>query len=510
LSVRKIREVLRLKHEARASDRDIAQAVGAARSTVQAALKRAREAGLAWPLPADLDDDALVARLYPREVVAPPVPLPDWSVVHAELRRKGVTRRLLWQEYKARHPDGYQYSAFCRDYDAWVGCQDPVLRFEHAPGERAYVDYAGLTMPLTDRRTGAVHDAQVFTAVLGASGYTYVEASLGQTLPEWLGAHARAFDHFGGVPQVVVPDNLKSGVTRACRYEPDLNPTYQDFAQHYRLAVLPARVRKPRDKAKVEVGVQGIERWILAPLRHMTFFSLDQLNAALWQRLEAYNDRPLSRQAGSRRSRFLKLDRPVLRPLPERRYVFATWKKAKVHLDYHVEVARTYYSVPYALIGRTVDVRVSEHVVDVFHKGRNVARHLRGGHGTRRFITDAAHRPERHRAVVELSHDRLLERAEAIGPSTAALLREQVHRRVHPDEALRSALGILRLAHDFSAIALEAACERALRLRAYSYRAVRGLIAQVDEDGASRAPAPPPEPLALPLHGNVRGPGYFR
>lgn len=250
LSVRKIREVLRLKHEARASDRDIAAAIGAARSTVQGALKRAREAGLTWPLPSDLDDDALVARLYPRQVVAPPVPLPDWSVVHAELRRKGVTRRLLWQEYKARHPDGYQYSAFCRDYDAWVGCQDPVLRFEHAPGERTYVDYAGLTMPLTDRRTGAVHDAQVFVGVLGASDYTYVEASLGQTVPEWIGAHVRTFDYIGGVTQVVVNDNLKAGVARACRYEPDLNPSYQDFAQHYGLAVIPARVRKlriPRD-----------------------------------------------------------------------------------------------------------------------------------------------------------------------------------------------------------------------------------------------------------------------
>ena len=267
LSVRKIREVLRLKAEARLSDRQIAAVLGSARSTVQECLRRARSAGIGWPLPAELDDDELHERLYPSTPVPPRYPAPDFPTIQTELATKGVTRMLLWQEYKARQPEGCQYSAFCRDYDAWLGRQDSVMRFEHTPGDKLFVDYAGKTMAIVDRYTGEVQVAQVFVAALGASNYTYVEASLTQTVADWLGAHVRCLDYFGGVPKAIVPDNLKSGVSRACRYEPDLNPSYQDFAEHYGIAVLPARVRKPRDKAKVEVGVQGVERWIMTPLR---------------------------------------------------------------------------------------------------------------------------------------------------------------------------------------------------------------------------------------------------
>ena len=500
LSVRKIREVLRLKAEARLSDRQIAAAIGSARSTVQECLRRARAAGVAWPLPAECDDEALAARLYRRAVAAVRYPTPDFATIHAELAGKGVTRMLLWQEYKARHPDGCQYSAFCRDYEAWLGRQDAVMRFEHAPGDKIFVDYSGLTMEIVDRASGEVPKAEIFVAALGASHFTYVEATLSQTLADWLGAHVRALEYFGGVPQAIVPDNLKSGVRRACRYEPDLNPSYQDFAEHYGVAILPARVRKPRDKAKVEVAVQGIKRWILAPLRHCTFFSLGELNAALAAQLERYNDRDLSREAGTRRSRFEELDRRALKPLPAQRYQYATWKKAKVHLDYHVEVERRYYSVPYRLIGKTVDLRLTVHMVEVFYRGQAVATHLRQA-GPRRFVTDPAHRPDRHRAVIELNHERLLERAEAIGPATAAVLREQVHRRAHPDEALRVSLGILRLAHDFSTVALEQACAHAVALKAYSYRAIRALIVA--------PPAPVQEALPIPEHDNVRGARYF-
>lgn len=500
LSVRKIREVLRLKAEARLSDREIAAAIGSARSTVQECLRRAKAAGLTWPLPAECDDDELACRLYRRAAPSARYPTPDFATIHTELARKGVTRMLLWQEYKARHPDGCQYSAFCRDYEAWLGRQDAVMRFEHAPGDKLFVDYSGLTMQIVDRASGEVQTAEIFVAALGASNFTYVEASLTQALPDWLGAHVHALEYCGGVTQAIVPDNLKSGVHRACRYEPDLNPSYQDFAEHYGVAILPARVRKPRDKAKVEVGVQGIERWILAPLRHCTFFSLVELNAALREQLERYNDRPLSREAGTRRSRFLELDRPALRPLPAQRYQYATWKKAKVHLDYHVELERRYYSVPYRLIGKTVDLRLTVHTVEVFYRGQAVATHLRQD-GPRRFVTDPAHRPERHKAVIELNHERLLERAEAIGPATAAVLREQVHRRAHPEEALRVSLGILRLAHDFSTAALERACQHAAELRTYSYRAIRALIVA--------APAPVQEALPIPEHDNVRGARYF-
>ncbi|HKB46295.1 MAG TPA: IS21 family transposase [Ktedonobacterales bacterium] len=499
LSVRKIREVLRLKNEARLSDRQIAAVLGSARSTVQECLRRARTAGLSWPLP-DLDEDELHERLYPRTPSAPRYPTPDFEAIQRELATKGVTRLLLWQEYKAQHPEGCQYSAFCRDYDAWLGRQDAVMRFEHVPGDKAFVDYAGKTMAVVDRHSGEIQVAQVFVAALGASHYTYVEATLTQTVADWLAAHVRSLEYFGGVPRAIVPDNLKSGVRCPCRYEPDLNPSYQDFAEHYGVAILPARVRKPRDKAIVEVGVQGVERWIMAPLRHRTFFSLGELNVALREQLEGYNDRPLSRETGTRRSRFLELERPALRPLPLQRYEYATWKRAKVFLDYHIEHERRYYSVPYRLIGKSVDLRISAHTIEVYYRGQSVARHVKAA-GSRRFITEPGHRPERHSAVIELSHERLLERAEAIGPSTAALLREQTARRVHPEEALRASLGILRLAHDFSAGALEHACQRALELKAYSYRAVRTLII------APAAPSPTSTPT--PAHDNVRGAGYF-
>jgi transposase len=500
LSVRKIRDVLRLKSEAQLSDRQIAAVLGSARSTVQECLRRARVAGLSWPLPEDADDEALWGRLYPRAPEPPAYPAPDFARIQSELAHKGVTRMLLWGEYKAQHPDGCQYSAFCRDYERWLGRQDAVMRFEHTPGDKLFVDYAGKTMAVIDRHTGEVQVAQVFVAALGASHYTYVEASLTQSVADWLAAHVRALEYFGGVPAAIVPDNLKSGVLRACRYEPDLNPSYQDFAEHYGVAILPARVRKPRDKAKVEVAVQGIERWILAPLRHQSFFSLADLNQALRVELERYNERPLSREAGTRRSRFQQLDQPALRALPQRPYEYATWKRAKVFLDYHIEFERRYYSVPYRLIGKSVDLRITRHVIEVYYRGQCVARHLRAS-GTRRFITEATHRPERHRAVLELSHERLLERAEAVGTATAALLREQVSRRAHPDEALRACLGILRLAHDFSAAALEQACQRALELRTYSYRAVRTLIIT--------PAAAPPVPAAPSTHENVRGARYF-
>ncbi len=500
LSVRKIRDVLRLKAEARLSDRQIAAVLGSARSTVQECLRRARTAGVSWPLPEEVDDEALWGRLYPRAPEPPSYPTPDFARIQGELAHKGVTRKLLWREYRAQYPDGCQYSAFCRDYERWLGRQDAVMRFEHTPGDKLFVDYAGKTMAVIDRHTGEVQIAQVFVAALGASHYTYVEATLTQSVADWLASHVRALEYFGGVPQAIVPDNLKSGVHRACRYEPDLNPSYQDFAEHYGIAILPARVRKPRDKSKVEVAVQGIERWILAPLRHQSFFSLADLNEALRAQLQQYNEQPLSREAGTRRSRFIELDQPALRPLPQRPYEYATWKRAKVFLDYHIEFERRYYSVPYRLIGKSVDLRITRHVIEVYYRGQSVARHLKAT-GSRRFITEATHRPDRHRAVVDLSHERLLERAEAVGPATATLLREQVSRRAHPDEALRASLGILRLAHDFSASALEQACQRALALQTYSYRAVRTLI-------ITPAASPPPSTAPV-MHDNVRGARYF-
>ena len=500
--MRKIREVLRLKFEAGLSDSRIAQAIGSARSTVQECLRRAKAAGIGWPLPQEFDEALLQARLYRREVPLTRGPLPDFAKLAAELKRPGVTRLLLWQEYKAAHPEGWQYSVFCDQYRRWLATQDLVLRQHHVPGEKCFVDYAGQTVGLTDRATGEVRQAQIFVAVLGASSYTYAEATWTQQLPDWLGSHVRALRFFGGVPRAIVPDNLKSGVTKAHRYEPELNPAYQDFAEHYALAILPARVRKPRDKAKVEVAVQVVERWILARLRDRTFFCLAELNAAIGELLKYLNTRPFKRRDGCRQELFEAIERAALRPLPERAYTFATWKKARVHLDYHVEVERAYYSVPYKLIGKSVDVRLSAHTLEIFYQQKLVAAHARSTHRGH-FATVADHRPERHASVIEPTHERLLARAATVGPATVAVLEHQRLKRRHPEEALRANLGILRLARDFTPEALEAAAARALDLKVYSYRALRALIAAKPVEAAEQ------RSLALE-HENVRGEQYFQ
>ncbi|HLF31856.1 MAG TPA: IS21 family transposase [Xanthomonadales bacterium] len=498
--MRKIREVLRLSFESGLSAGRIAAAIGSARSTVQECLRRCREAGVGWPLPEGLDEAALQARLYQRAVPLARNPAPDFAELHAELKRPGVTRLLLWQEYKAAQPDGWQYSVFCDRYRRWLATQDLVLRQHHQPGDKAFIDYAGHTMPVIDRHSGAVRQAQLFVAVLGASNYTYADATWTQQLPDWLGSHVRALEFWGGSPAAFVPDNLKSGVHKAHRYEPEINPAYQDFAEHYGVAVLPARARKPRDKAKVEVGVQIAERWILARLRNLQFFSLAELNAAIRPLLEQLNHKPFKRRAGCRASLFLEVERPALRPLPQRAYEFATWKKAKVHLDYHLQVEHAYYSVPYALIGQTVDVRLSAHTLEVFHRQKLVATHARVQQRGQ-FVTHAAHRPERHHAVIELTQERLMQRALAIGPATAEVLAQQVQRRAHPEEALRASLGILRLAQDFNPAQLEAAAVRALQLQTFSYRALHTLI--------RTPPVPEPTPASPLDHENLRGADYF-
>lgn len=464
LPVRKIREVLRL-HAAGYSGRKIALAIGSALSSVQECLRRACEAGLTWPLPEALTEDGLHAQLYRCDGAAEGRrPAPDFSHVRTELMRPGVTRMLLWQEYKAAHPDGWQYSVFCDRYQRWLATQALVLRQTHEPGDKCFVDYAGQTLPITDRYTGELRQVQVFVAVLGCSNYTYAEATFSQQLPDWLGAHVRALAFFGGVPRAFVPDNLRSAVAQAHRYEPALNRSYQDFAEHYDLAILPARVRKPRDKAKVEVGVLIVERWILARLRNRTFFSLGELNEAIRTLLDELNSRPFKKLEGSRQSRFLALDKPALRPLPLRHYEFGEWRRAKVHPDYHIEVQRAYYSVPYALIGQQVDVRLTAHAVEVFRHGKLVALHNRLQQRGRRS-TREGHRPARHVAVIEQTLSRVLERAAAIGPATVEVLRRQAAHRKHPEETLRSAQGVLRLAADFTPAALEQACERALILQ---------------------------------------------
>jgi transposase len=507
--MRKIKDILRLKWGCELSNRQVAASCGVARSTVAETLYRATAAGLSWPLPEDLDDTQLETRLYP-VTPSPSSPLramPDWAVVHQELARKGVTLALLWQEYKAQHPDGYQYSRFCDLYGTWRASLDRCLRQEHRAGEKLFVDYAGQTVPVQDRQTGTIREAQIFVAVLGASNYTYAEATWTQTLPDWTMSHVRAFASFGGVPQIVVPDNLRSGVTKACRYEPDLNPTYADLAQHYGVAVIPARVRKPRDKAKVEAGVLLIERWILACLRHQPFFSLAELNAAIAVCLDRLNRRPFKKLPGCRQSQFDAVDRPALQPLPNEPYVYAEWRMARVNIDAHVEVEGHYYSVPSALVHRALDIRLTSTTVECFHKNQRVASHVRSAERGR-HTTVATHLPSAHQRYLAWSPSRLIQWAETVGPATAAVVNMLMTRRRHPEQGYRSCLGVLRLERHYGPARLEAACRRAQAIDAVAYKSVQSIL----KTGLDHQPLPEPvSTVPLPFeHDHLRGTTYYQ
>lgn len=508
LSMRKIREILRLKWECQLPNRAVARSCQVGVGTVSDYVRRAREAGLFWPLPEELGEPALERLLFPDSHRPHRVarPCPDWSVVHAELRRKGVTLRLLWLEYRGRHPDGYGYSQFCERYAQWHGRLKPSLRLTHRAGEKCFVDYAGPTVPVIDPDTGAVRAAAVFVGVLGASSYTYAEAHFGQTLPHWIGAHGRLFAFFGGLVEVLVPDNLKAGVKHPCRYEPDLNPTYQDFAQYHGVAVVPARVRKPRDKAKAEVGVQVVERWILARLRHRHFFSLAALNQAIRELLDELNDRPMRSWGKSRRELFEALDRPVLRPLPEPPYEFAVLAHAKVGIDYHVEFDRNFYSVPVQLLRQPVLVRATERTVEILHRGTRVASHPRAL-GTRVFRTDPQHRPPAHRAYLEWTPERFLRWAAKIGPATHQLIAARLAARTHPEQSFRACLGILGLAKRFSEPRLEAACARALTYGIHSYKGLKNILDHHYDRVDAAQDSSPSTPAA---HPNVRGTTYYQ
>lgn len=504
LSMRKTREILRLAWGQRLPGRQVARSCHVSPSTVSGALSRATVAGLSWPLPDDLDDDALEALLYPGPKARTGRAQPDYKETYREMKRKGVTLRLLWQEYRERHPDdGFGYSCFCEGYRRWRKKLDTTMRQEHRAGEKVFVDYAGQTIGITDRDTGEVTEMQVFVATLGASNFTYVEVHRAQDLHSWVGGHMRAFEYFGGVPSICVPDNLKAGVTRPCFYEPDLNPTYQEMAEHYDTVVLPTRTRKPRDKAKVENGVLQAERWILAPLRKQTFHTLGELRRAIAERLEWLNNRPLSKLDGTRRSLWRELDRPALKPLPAKRYEVATWKtKVAVNIDYHIEFDRHYYSVPYQFAGHRMDVRATSTTVECFHKGQRVASHVRSVQRGR-HTTNREHMSSAHRRHAEWSPSRLIKWAETIGPNTADLVKLVIESRRHPEQGYRSCLGILRLAKKHSTERLEAACMRALFFKTHSYRSVESIL-KTGLDAKPLAPAKPPPPPPIE-HENIRG-----
>ncbi len=438
-------------------------------------------------------------------------PLPDWTVVRTELQsRKDVTLRLLWVEYREEHPGGLGHSQFCELYRRWAKQLKPTMRQTHRAGEKVFVDYAGQTVPVTDPQSGQIRLAQVFVAALGASHYLYAEAHWNQDLPNWTGAHVRLFAFLGGVPEIIVPDNLKAGVHHPCRYEPDLNPTYQDLAQHYGTAIIPTRVRRPKDKAKAEAGVQVVQRWILARLRHQTFFSLAELNLAIRELLDDLIQRSMKHLGRSRRELFVSVDQPALKPLPEQPYEFALWKKARVHIDYHVEFEQHYYSVPYTLIHQEVFLRVSEYTLEVFFKHARVASHRRAvPHAPGQHTTLSEHMPIGHREYQDWSPERFTHWAQTIGPNTTAIVQALLVSRRHPQQAYRSCLGLLGLAKRYSQERLENACARALPAGLCSYKGVKNILdAKLDralpEEPAAQVPADHAD------HENIRGQAYYQ
>jgi len=508
LTMRKIREILRLKWELHLSERVIARSCCTSRSTVADYVQRAEAAGLKWPLPENQSDHQLSELLYPKvqQSSLKAAFLPDWEKTHLELRKKGVTLRLLWVEYLERYPQGYGYSQYCQLYRTWAGKLKPTMRLDHKAGEKMFVDYAGQTMPVVDPATGEIREAEIFVAVLGASSYTYVEAQWHQDLPNWTGGHVRAYLFFGGVTEVVVPDNLKAGVNHPSRYDPEINITYQEMAEHYGVAVVPARVARPRDKAKVEVGVQNVERWILARLRDRKFFSLLELNQAIRELLEDLNDRKMEHLGKSRRELFELVDKPALKPLPATPYEFALWKKAKISIDYHVEYEDHYYSVPCQLYPADVLIRASQKMIEIYHDGKRVAVHphspAKGRHSTL-----VEHMPSDHRFYSEWSPQRFLHWAEKIGPETAKVVQLEFASRQHPEQAYRSCLGILGFAKKYTPARLESACHYALANEIHSYRGIKNIL--VNQTDKLPNPEDLPQPSLLPSHTNIRGKEYY-
>jgi transposase len=505
LPMRKIRDMLRLS-AAGMSKRQIAASLGLSATAAGECIRRARRVDLTWPLPEGLTDEVLELRLYapPMVTAADRRPRPNWAVVHRELRRPGVTLQLLWEEHRAVHPDGYGYSRFCELYRAWEARLSPTMRQSHVAGERMFVDYAGTTLEVIDASTGVARTAQLFVATLGASSYTYAEATWTQGLSDWIGSHTRAFAFIGGAPAMVVSDNLRSGITKACFYEPAVNRTYAEMAAHYNTAVVPARPYRARDKAKVEVAVQIATRFVIAKLRNRQFFSLSTLNAAIAELVAQINDRASRHLGASRRALFEDLEQSALKPLPAEPYVFAEWKECRVGLDYHVEIAKHYYSVPHQLLREKVWARITARTVEVFYGGKRIAAHVRSS-SNRKHTTVREHMPSSHRRYADWTPERIRRQAGAIGRHTSALVEIILRERTHPEQGFRACVGILRLAKTYGRERLEDACNRALEIGARSYSSVNSIL---KNNLDRRRPAMPAEGPAI-AHDNIRGPTYF-
>ena len=507
ITMRKLRDILRMRLSGGCSIREINRSTKVSVGSIQKLLTKAQALELTWPLPEDLDDGQLARLFYPAADTSTSshLQIPDWPTVHQELKRPHMTKQLAWEEYTQQYPNrSLSYSRFCHRYKAWVGKQRRSMRQQHKAGEKCFVDYAGSTVPVVSGSTGEIREAQIFVAALGASNYTYAEATWSQSLPDWLGSHVRMLEYFGGCTTMIIPDNLRSGVSRACRYDPDLNPSYQQWAEHYGVAVVPARPFKPKDKAKAENAVLVVQRWILARLRHHTFFSLSELNQCIHALLEDLNNRPFKQLPGCRRSAFEQLDRPALRPLPAHPYSYIAIKPVKVNIDYHVRYKDHDYSVPHQYVGERLEIHAGDTLVEIYFRRQLVATHPRKY--TPGFTTNPAHMPKRHRAQQQWTPGRLKRWAKDIGPDTLVWVTAQLEGRQHPEQAYKVCLGLLNLSKQYPASRINAACRIANRSGLYRLKQVRAILK------SNRDQLPEQLSLAADLpqdHENIRGPHNF-
>jgi len=504
LTMRQLRHLLRLSSDG-VSVRDISDVLGIARSTVQDSIGRAAAVGLSWPLAADLADDVLEGRLFARAGVKQGQrrrPEPDWSVIAVEVKKPGVTLSLLWEEYRAVHPDGYAFSRFCDLFRGFERRLTPTMRQIHIAGDKVFVDYSGKKLPIVDRKTGEIREVEIFVGVLGASSYTFAEATWTQTLPDWIGSHVRMFAFFGGVPRLIVPDNLKSGVNKPSFYDPEINRSFGRMAAHYGIGVLPARPKRPKDKAKVEAGVRFAQTCILGRLRNQTFFSLEEANAAIQGAVERINTHVMKRLGQSRRDLFEAMERPALAALPSEDYEFAEWRLARVSTDYHVEFERYFYSVPHSFIRQQVDVRATSRTIEIFLKGKRIAAHQRR-YGGARFGTNPDHMPSSHRRYAEWSPERFQRWGASIGPQTEGLMIAILSSRPHPEQGFRTCLGVLNLYREIDTQKAEAVSTRAVEIGGLNCKSITALIKTY------KAPRHSDESAAVGEHANLRGPSYF-
>ncbi len=505
--MRKIREILRLRFVAKLSIRQIKASTKTSIGAIQKLLAKAKTLGLSWPIPDELDDNQLAQLFYPGADTRSfsRFQIPDWSAIHQELKRKGMTQQLLWEEYAEQYPNRcYSYSQFCDRYRHWRGQQKRSMRQIHKAGEKCFVDYCGPTVPIINASTGQIRGAQIFVGVLGASNYTFAEATLTQSLPDWLSSHVRMFEFFGGCSELVIPDNLRSGVSKACRYDPDLNASYQQLAEHYQLAVVPARPYKPKDKAKAEVGVQIVERWILARLRRHSFFSLAEVNQCIRALLDELNQKPFKQLPGNRLQAFEQLDKPALKPLPAQPYRYVEIKPVKVNIDYHVQHLKHHYSVPHQYVGESLELHASDTLITLYFRQRQVASHPRKYQpGT---TTEAAHMPKRHQKHMQWTPGRLKNWAQDIGPDVLVWVDAQLTSKKHPEQAYRVCLGLLNLSREYPLHRLNAACKIAHREGLVRLKQIKSILS------SNRDKLPEQLNLQVELpqdHENIRGPQNF-